>query len=147
MKELINERDYLGETMQFETDKEAKKDLFNTLKDIEYDLYKIYGIYPVYTGFGWRPPTPRKYNRAPRVPVRQIYSPVLSSIPEHKAIYFRKSQKQSTRSKRRSTRSKRRSTRSKRRSTRRSTRSKRRSTRSKHRSTRSKHRSTRSNPF
>jgi hypothetical protein len=117
MEDLINERDMHGLAMQYIHNEKERRELFNEIREIEEELYQGYGIYPIYTGFGWKPPTPRKYTRKPRVPVRQIYNPVLSSIPEDKAIYFSSSRKSpSTRSKRRSTRSKRRSTRSKRRS-------------------------------
>jgi len=92
MDELLEQRDQLGESMHTMDDPEERKMLFDQLRDIEEELYEDYSIYPIYTGWGWRPPTPfRKYKRKPRKPIRRKFSPVLSPILEGSPKYLKKS--------------------------------------------------------
>jgi hypothetical protein len=82
MESWIEERDEIGGSLEFIEDTLERSVLIERLREIEYDLYWGYRIYPIYTGFGWRPPTPRLYRRQLRVPVRHSFVPALETIPE-----------------------------------------------------------------
>jgi hypothetical protein len=91
MQELLDDRDYLGHLMiTLRDNPDEREELYNEVRDIEEILYFSYGVYPVFTGFGWRPwNEPRAYRRQPRVPVRRPYHPSLSPIPEDEEVRLR----------------------------------------------------------
>jgi len=100
MEELLENRDFLGNLMINVRDPISRQELFEEVRDIEEELYLDYQIYPIFTGFGWKPPGPhRAYKRQPRVPVRYTFEPTLSAIPEQRAVRFTKKSKKSKKSK------------------------------------------------